>query len=184
MDCHQCRDDLTAFLDNELVGLERDQFERHLEKCPPCREEFDDLRDTMDMVTGNASMLSPSPKIWDQLHVRIMEMPAPLTPPGIFRFLVLNRRAAAAATMAATVLVAFGLWAYMGFRRSEDNLRSYMSDYVQMRNTTEHLHSLQLREADASKAMILQTSGSAVIENPFMEMHPVSMSNPFQTEER
>jgi hypothetical protein len=184
MDCHKCNDDLTAFLDGEIAGLQRDEMESHLEKCPPCRQECEDLRGTATLISNYAADLDPAPQIWNNLRVRIMEMPAPVTPPGFFRFLVLNRWATATATMAATVLLALGLWGYMEYRQSQDDLAIYMDDYIQMRNLTERLHSLQVVQSSSSAGFATEALGPEVPENPFAEIRPVSMTNPFRAEER
>jgi hypothetical protein len=175
---------LTAFLDNELTGRDREKIESHLAKCPPCQAECEELKGCMNLVGDNVAELSPSPEMWDTLRVRIAEIPAPLSPPGFFRFLVLNRWATAAATMAATVLLALALWGYMEYRQSQEDFNTYMSEYIQMRNITERLHSMQMQDSNFRNASMVETSEPNAPENPFAEIRPVNMTNPFRAEER
>jgi hypothetical protein len=121
--------------------------------------------------------------MWNNLRARISEMPSPTGPPGFFRFLVLNRWTAAAATVAATVVLALGLWGYLQHQQSERELQSYMSEYIEMRNITERLHSLDRVEAapGTPEPSVLR---AVYDENPFAASRSVSFDNPFRSEER
>ncbi|MGA2261721.1 MAG: zf-HC2 domain-containing protein [Acidobacteriota bacterium] len=183
MDCQQCSDNLTAYIDGELVDPDAEQMRRHLEKCPPCNTEFQDLRDSATFVVLHAQALEPVPEIWNNLRSRIVEMPAPTGSFGFFRLLVVNRWATAAATLAATVVLALGLWGYMRYQQSQSEIESYMNDYVQRRNISEQLHTLQLMEA-LKKSSDAEATGLGSMENPFAEIRPVSYSNPFRAEQK
>jgi anti-sigma factor RsiW len=43
MDCSHVRQELSAFMDNELDGATRRKVEHHLTGCPECREYFHDF---------------------------------------------------------------------------------------------------------------------------------------------
>ncbi|MBZ5500274.1 MAG: zf-HC2 domain-containing protein [Acidobacteriia bacterium] len=183
MDCRQCNDDLTAYIDGELADSTADEMSRHLEKCRPCHDEYQDLRDSAVFVVSHTQELEPVPEIWNNLRSRIAEMPAPADAFGFFRFLVVNRWAAATATLAATLILALGLWGYMQYQQSQNELETYMNDYIQMRTITERLHTLQLMEADNTPPSV-ETAAPGSVENPFADIRPVSYSNPFRSEER
>jgi hypothetical protein len=183
MDCRQCNDDLTAYIDGELAESVAEQMRHHLEKCPPCRAEFVDLKDSATFVVAHAQVLEPVPEIWNNLRSRIAEMPAPNGSFGFFRLLVVNRWAAAAATLAATIVLSLGLWGYMQYQQSQSEIEAYMSNYVQRRNISEQLHTLQLIEAEHGQSAV-ETTGLGTMENPFAQMRPISFNNPFRSEER
>jgi hypothetical protein len=86
-------------------------------------------------------------------------------------------------TLAAMVLLAFGLWGYIQYQQSERELESYMSEYIEMRTIMERLHSLQMMEAQGNPSVI-EAIGSSQTENPFANIRPVSFDNPFRTEEK
>jgi len=56
--------------------------------------------------------------------------PPRLAGPGFFSFLVVNRWAAIAATLASTAVLALGLWGYLAHQASQRALESYMNDYL------------------------------------------------------
>jgi negative regulator of sigma E activity len=181
MDCRECRDDLTAYLDGEIPDSVAEQMRRHLEECRPCHAEYRDLRDSASFVELHAGEIEPAPEMWNNLRARIAEMPAPTGSFGIFRLLVMNRWAAATVTLAAMVVLAFGLWGYMQHQQSERELESYMNEYIEMRTIMERLHNLQMTEAQGDPAVI-ESIGSSQMENPFASIRPVSFDNPFRAE--
>jgi negative regulator of sigma E activity len=183
MDCRQCSNDLTAYLDGEIPDSVAEQMRRHLEECRPCHAEYQELRNSASFVESHAGEIEPAPEIWNNLRARIAKMPAPTGSFGYFRFLVMNRWAAAAVTLAAMVVLALGLWGYMQHQQSERELESYMNEYNEMRTIMERLHSLQMMEAHGDPS-IIEAIGSSQMENPFASIRPVSLDNPFRTEEK
>jgi anti-sigma factor RsiW len=183
MECRDCSDDLTAYIDGELAGPAAEQVRRHLEKCPPCDDDYRGFKDAAVFMERQARELEPSPEIWNQLRARISEMPAPANSSGYFGFLAVNRWAGAAVTLAATVVLALGLWGYRQYQESQAQIESYVNEYIVTRSVAERIHAVQLRQVRKVHA----GSDSAipkVLENPFTEIRPVSLTNPFQTEER
>lgn len=49
-DCDVVREDLSAWLYDELEGQDRLRIERHLDSCPACRADADELRQTMQKL--------------------------------------------------------------------------------------------------------------------------------------
>ena len=183
MDCRQCNEDLTAFIDGELGGAGAEQMKLHLDKCPPCRAEFQELQGSAAFVEVNSRTLEPVPEIWNNLRSRIAEMPTSAGSHGFFRFLVMNRWAPATATLAATAVLALGLWGYLQSQASRAEFEAYMSEYIQTRMADEAVHSNQVAEAERNpwKADLID---AAFRENPFAQGRPAAIENPFQTEER
>jgi hypothetical protein len=158
-------------------------MQRHLEECRACQAEYQELRDSASFVELHAGPIDSAPEMWNNLRARIAEMPAPTASFGLFRLLVMNRWAAATATLAAMVVLAFGVWGYMQHQQSEREFQSYMNEYIEMRTIMERLHSLQVAEAQGDPA-IIEAIGSSQMENPFSSIRPVSFDNPFRGEEK
>jgi len=53
MDCKAFYESIDAYLDGELEGAQRLAIERHLDECPKCRKEYEDLR---EVLIGAAQM--------------------------------------------------------------------------------------------------------------------------------
>jgi anti-sigma factor (TIGR02949 family) len=183
MDCRQCNDEVTAYIDGELSTSDVEQMNRHLEKCPPCLAEYRDLKSSTTLVVSHAWELEPSPEIWNNLRSRIAEMPAPASPFGFFQFLVINRWAAALSTMAAIAVLFVGTWGYMQYQQSKSDLEASMQEYIQTRSVAERIHG-QLLQAAESAPVSLEYVGPTNMENPFAEIRPVSFTNPFKAEDR
>jgi hypothetical protein len=183
MDCRLCSEELTAYLDGELPRPAAERIRRHLEECPPCQDELQALRGAAAFVESHARDVEPVPEIWNNLRARIAAMPAPAGRSGFFQFLVVNRWAAMAATLAATAVLALGLWGYLAHQASQRALESYMNDYLVMRSVTERLHAVEARQWRhlRSEAGVAWTP---VSENPFVDQRPVTLANPFVSEVR
>jgi len=183
MDCHKCSEELTALLDGELAESAANAVRSHLEACPPCREEYRDLNESAAFIERHAAELDPIPEIWNNLRARISEMPPPAAARGFFPFLILNRWVAATATLGATLVLFLGMWGYMQYRASDREFQAFVSEYLLQRSIEERIHALQIRQARnmASGGKIIR---SAFPENPFSELRPASVTNPFQPEER
>ncbi len=183
MDCQRCMDDMTAYMDGELEGAVAEDMRDHLTKCLPCQAEYQDLKDSTAMVVEHAGELEPVPEIWNNLRNRIAEMPPPSRSLSPFRFLVVNRWAAAVTTVAATIALALGTWTYVQYQQSQSDLESSLSGYVRIRTITERYHGRQLTDANKS-SINMNYFGPNEMRNPFAEIRPVSLTNPFKSEER
>jgi hypothetical protein len=183
MDCRQCNDEMTAFMDGELGREDAQQIAQHMSACRSCAAEWAELRASAQIIATHARTLDPAPEMWNKLHARIVQMPAPGNSSGIFRFLVVNRWATALATLAATALLALGLWSYLQYRHSQNELEIALQEYVQSRNVVEHMSRLQLRQAMRIPAL-RGTLRSSLLTNPFADTRQVSYTNPFMAEER
>lgn len=52
------------YLDGEMSGSERTEFERHLEGCEECRSALRDFQE-LDTVAGRMRIMDPTDKFWD-----------------------------------------------------------------------------------------------------------------------
>ena len=183
MDCRQCSDDLTAYMDGELAESAAQQLKQHLEHCELCRAEYEELRDTATFVSEHAADLEPVPEIWNNLRSRIAELPAPAGSFGVFRFLAMNRWAGMLSTVAATAVLALGLWGYERYEQSRSELESYMNEYIQMRAAQERQYELRMIQ-ERDNAMQGAPEAERAIDNPFADTRPVALTNPFHAEAR
>jgi hypothetical protein len=183
MDCRKCSEDMTAYMDGELNDSTAEQMSIHLDRCPPCRDEYRDLKDSATFVVAHSDQIDLTPELWNNLRVRIAEMPPPSGAGGIFRFLVVNRWTAALATLAATVVLAVGVWSYVQYQNSQSELEASFQMFFRTRTVAERLHGRQL--VDAEKAPFNEEFVVPKgLDNPFADVRPVSLVNPFRSENR
>jgi len=60
MNCTECKELMTAYVEGLLAESEKQLMESHLADCPPCRAEMTELTALRDRLTANARALEPS----------------------------------------------------------------------------------------------------------------------------
>ena len=70
MNCRQIHRLINDFLDGELGEKDRQQLQAHLEKCPSCRDMYEDLKAIKSGVV-RAGEVEPSDRVWEKLKSRI-----------------------------------------------------------------------------------------------------------------
>jgi anti-sigma factor RsiW len=163
MDCKQCAEDLTAFLDGELSRTDSEQVQSHLRTCESCSEESESLRESAAFIELYSRNLDPRPESWNLVRARIHEravVPA-------HRFPTFNRFRWALAAMAFIAVLALGYTQYQLIQRK--NLDRYISQYVRER-----------------PSLLIQSlaSENPYQGNPFMEIQSTITENPFRSEDR
>ncbi|MCP4613607.1 MAG: zf-HC2 domain-containing protein [Planctomycetes bacterium] len=63
MTCHDYKDIMMGYLDNELSNEQRRQFEDHLTGCSECKAELKEFRKLKD-ITDEVTLVEPEDKIW------------------------------------------------------------------------------------------------------------------------
>ena len=63
MTCHNYKDLMMGYLDNELTDEQRSQFEEHLTGCPECASELEEFR-KLKAITDGVTLLEPEDRIW------------------------------------------------------------------------------------------------------------------------
>ena len=170
MDCSQCTENLTAYLDGELSPVDSAQVRSHLESCVSCAVELRSLQAASSFVASHASEPELRSQSWDGVYGRISATGSRAP----FAFPVLKQWSTGLATLAVVLAVAFGyLWYQQDRRKSLDE---YISQYVKM------------REAGRTSGLMTSNSGlsfqSGDPNNPFIEVKPAFDSNPFRLEDR
>jgi anti-sigma factor RsiW len=171
MDCQQCSNNLSAHLDGELLSSFEQEVTSHLQGCKKCHHEFRELEASVEFVAMHSRDLELKPDIWNNLRGRIAPMPVP---GHLNRLWGQYRWLTAAAAIAATIVLAIGLWSYVAEQRE---IRQYMSDYIAEREREE-----QVRRTRINAVQRIETEAPAFIEleNPFGTTRPVSVENPFR----
>ena len=63
MTCHNYKDLMMGYLDNELTDEQKRQFEEHLSGCPECAGELEEFR-KLKAITDEVTLVEPEDRIW------------------------------------------------------------------------------------------------------------------------
>ena len=63
MTCHDYKDLMMGYLDNELSNEQRRQFEEHLSGCSECKDELQEFR-KLKAITDEVTLIEPEDRIW------------------------------------------------------------------------------------------------------------------------
>ena len=63
MTCHDYKDLMMGYLDNELSDEQRNRFEEHLAGCPECAGELKEFR-KLKAITDEVTLVEPEDRIW------------------------------------------------------------------------------------------------------------------------
>ena len=176
MDCKECTDQLTAFLDEELSAREAEQIKSHLSACKSCADEWGSLRDSKEFIESRVHDLAPRPEAWNFVRARISMDQAP---PPAFHFFALNRWRVAMAT--AVLIFAAGLGYFQYQQVQKKTLDRYVSQYIQEREARWQAK-VVLTTAQPDTADFDQANPFA--DNPFVEIKATVSENPFRSEDQ
>jgi hypothetical protein len=63
MTCHDWKDMMMSYLDNELDEEQKKRFEEHLKGCPECTKELKEFRN-LKAITDEVTLVEPEDKLW------------------------------------------------------------------------------------------------------------------------
>ena len=63
MTCHDYKDLMMGYLDNELSDEQRRRFEEHLSGCPECARELKEFQ-KLKAITDEVTLVDPEDRIW------------------------------------------------------------------------------------------------------------------------
>jgi hypothetical protein len=184
MDCRQCAENLTAYLDGELGRTDLEQVRDHLGTCSACADGLRSLQESAEFIESHVQELTPQPELWNMVRARISATDSFLQPR---HFMLLNWRFAAAVVVTFAIL---GI-GYIQYQRMEQkSLDQYISRYIKEREARGQKQVLVANNENNQRIEIpyeanpfLET-GAPLIDNPFMEANPTVFDNPFRSEER
>jgi len=172
MDCRQCAEELTAFLDAELSAADSDRVRSHLRNCTSCSEDLRRLQETADFVEAHNRELQPRPESWNLVQARITASDA-ARPAS---FWAVNRWRLALATLAIVAAFAVGYIQHQQMQRRD--LDRYMSQYIEQRES-------QIKaQPIATELETGEQVDSPYADNPFIEIKADVPDNPFRSEDR
>jgi anti-sigma factor RsiW len=175
MDCKECTDQLTAFLDAEMSAQEAEQMRSHLSACKSCADEHLSLRDSKEFIESHVHDLEPRPEAWNLVRARISANPPS---PSAFHLFALKRWRVAMATTALALAVS-GL-AYLQYQQNQEKtLERYVSQYIQERQARWQAPVLANTEPGTD---FDETNPYA--DNPFLEIKATVSDNPFRSEDQ
>lgn len=175
MDCKECTDQLSAFLDAEMSPREAEQIKSHLSACKSCADEWASLRDSREFIEYHARDLEPRPEAWNLVRARITA-DAPASSP--FHFFALNRWRVAMATL---LLIAVAGTSYLQYQQNQrKTLDKYISQYIQEREARWQARTV-LADTQAGAAF---DEANPYADNPFLEIKATVSDNPFRSEDQ
>src|SRR5206468_8629669 len=105
MNCLQCTDNLTAYLDQELPPGARSEVESHLGSCARCSAELHTLKEAMLFLESHSKPLEPGPAMWSNIRAQIAALPAHSGSGVFWLHSPLQRWTAAAVALAVSVVL-------------------------------------------------------------------------------
>lgn len=158
MNCRECTENLTAYLDEELSPNDLAHMRAHLDTCASCRAELRSFEEAADLVQSNTRDLEIGSETWNAIYDRILNE----RPSSRFGFLQTkwNQALAMAAVVAALAL------GYLFYQQNQHRkLDEYISQYVKSR-----------------EAGFRMQATNSFMPNPFSEVRQTSDTNPFRVE--
>jgi len=118
MNCREIKKKLSAYQDNELPPLQRNEIAAHLKKCAGCSRALQELNEVWETLS-NVETIESAPFFWTRLSQRIR---APKQEPGILEIFFAPIRRLANPVFATLILI-IGLAAgiYLGEKISQQS---------------------------------------------------------------
>jgi anti-sigma factor RsiW len=171
MDCTQCAENLTAFLDGELRASASAQIRLHLDTCPSCANELRGLKESADFIESHHKELEPRLESWNLVRARLSVADSS----SWFHFFSPNRWRIAMVSLAIVAALGVAYLQYQQFQRR--NLEEYIAHYMQDREARGPAQSFELN-AEANYQIEMPYA-----DNPFSETRAAPEENPFSPEE-
>lgn len=177
MDCLECSNNLTAYLDRELLPHLEQEISSHLKTCVRCTKEFHELEAAAQFVEAHSHNLELSPDMWNNLRARVVPMPVPGQAGALSFLRAKNRWLSAAAAIAAAILLAVGVSSYIDHLEEQREIQQYMSDYISKREKEEQIARIRSNDLQSNET---KATEFIELENPFGSTRSVSFQNPFR----
>jgi anti-sigma factor RsiW len=174
MDCPNCVDDLTAYMDGELSPRIAERLRSHLNGCASCAAELRGLQEAAVFVDSHLRELNPRPDVWANVRSQIAVIEVSARPTGFLQILHANRWLTASVALAATLLLTLGVREYLQMRRSDEAFQQYMTEQIEIRRLQDEMPRLDAQVSDP-------TSQAGFSDNPFVTVsEETTFRNPFR----
>ncbi len=188
MDCEQCTNEMTAYLDGELSEFRAQEIGVHTKACRSCAAELEALEEAAALMDSRVKMVEPRPEIWHNVHARISAMEVPAPGAGLLGFIEIHRWATVAVALIAAVVLTAGVWEFMLYEKSQNQLQHYMNAYIQERESRDMTASrppgTSPKAGAAPRSPITPVALSTEDSNPFLQIESIPDSNPFREAQR
>ncbi len=181
MNCERTVEELSAYLDGELPEDMARLVGGHLEGCPSCAAELRSLQSADKMVAANVPEIEPRPEVWHNVHARLATRPSTAQRESWLRLLLGWRRLALAT--AVVVALTAGVWGYLRYQSSQEELNQYMSRYIHERDMQEQMDRSRLGPALLDGTYVEEEQLEPA-RNPFSVVNFSPEENPFRAEDR
>jgi anti-sigma factor RsiW len=183
MDCRECAETLSSYLDGEVTGEIASLLESHLERCSTCAAELRSLKASALWVEEHARELELRPEIWQRVYERISTAPLPSKAEGLLDFILGRRWLTAAVTASLALALTIGLWSVYRYQAEERELSRYMSAYIRVRESQGPSEG-DSRITSPDKRIDAASTQTRSARNPFAVVNYHSNENPFRSEDR
>jgi len=172
MDCRECSDQLTAFLDEEIGTQEAEQIRSHLSVCKSCTDEWLSLQESKELIESHVHELEPRPEAWNLVRAQIS-----LNTTASSRLFTVRWRVA----MATLALIAATGLGYVQYQQIQKRtLDKYVSQYIQEREARWKARPVL---ADTQPGTDFDET-NPYADNPFLEIKATVSDNPFRSEDQ
>lgn len=183
MKCSDFRQDISAFLDQELKEYRKQHLHAHMDSCRACRQEFQRMKEERQWWKSLSGETSPSRDLWPQieqgirLHTRSSREKSWTNRLHDFFFpdfaLSWSRSMATAGILGGLLLCLYaGSIFYHPSSYDDPIVQTMMKDYIQWRQR--QLETLRSSHGNTTNVRELKTS------NPFhVPVSPTEKANPF-----
>ena len=170
MECLNCTESLTAFMDGELSPDHAKKVESHFAQCTPCHDDYQSLLHTYQLVE-QVGLLDLDPDLWTRIHSEITDVsPSESTWLASLRSLFGIRWVPiAAGTLGVAFLSLFLI------NQPDPEVQQAFREYVRER---EQLEVPRVRVSQNASSLELRTA----YPNPFIVDDRRPQNNPFKLE--
>jgi hypothetical protein len=175
MECLTCRDNLTAYLDEELTPQEQNLVDQHLRQCAICSAEFSSLSRSYRLVNQTLRDIEVRPEMWTAVEAAIRPRAA-LTGSWRDSFVSLFQapsRALAGASVVLILAAGFAVLFQFYQRYSNPGLETYRPQLRTM------IEKMDIEERQPHNYLVLPPEDES-LSNPFAVQHVSFGRNPFR----
>jgi predicted anti-sigma-YlaC factor YlaD len=174
MDCSNCVDDLTAYMDGELSEGVEERLRLHLNSCASCTAELRGLQEAAVFVDSHLRELNPRPELWASVRSQIAVIEVSPGRTGFLQVLNAPRWLTATVALAATLLLTLGVWEYIQRRHSDEAFQQYMTQQIEIRRLQDETPRFDIPVTNP-------TAQRRFADNPFVTVsEEITFRNPFR----